>query len=96
MHIGGVNHLQIFYMLRSLHTVSLLKGELTKGLIEYIVKRGYDSDDLLQLSSKKGGYRRAIQLISIVSESYPEMKNKHFLNHVNIFARNSYIDLPPM
>ena len=83
-----------YYVLRSLHAVGLLEGDTTKGLIDYIVKRGYDSDDLLALSSKKGGYRRAIHLISLVADVKPDYKNKHFMAHITAFTQNAMEDLP--
>ena len=45
--MGSVNNIQVYYLLRALHTVGLLQSELTKTLVDYVVKRGYDSDDLL-------------------------------------------------
>jgi hypothetical protein len=55
-------------------------------MVDYLVKRGYDSDDLIAMSSMKGGYRRAVHFISIVAESKPDIKNKHFLRHVEEFT----------
>jgi hypothetical protein len=43
-----------------MHACDLLNDDVIGGLIDYMVKRGYDSDDLLNMSSKKGGYRRAV------------------------------------
>ena len=94
LHLGGVSNLQIFYLMRSLHACTLLDGDATAGLVEYIVKRGYDSDDLMSMSSKKGGYRRAVHLISMVADSKPDLKNKHFLTHIAAFTRSVYKDLP--
>lgn len=71
----------------------MLDGEVTKQLIEYLVRRGYDSDNLMQMSSKVGGYRRAVHLISLVSESKPNLKNKHFLKHVEVFVKNCFQDM---
>jgi hypothetical protein len=61
-----------------------------------MVKKGYDSDDLQQMSSKKGGYRRAVHLICLVAESYPSIKSKQFLRHVSVFTQNCYKDMQPI
>lgn len=68
--------------MRALNTVGLLHEDLTKQLVDYLVKRGYDSDDLMALSGKKDGHRRAVHLIWLVAESFPQIKNKHFLMHI--------------
>ena len=60
LHLGGVDNMQIFYLIRSLHACDLIDEDAISGLIEYLVKRGYDSDDMIAMSSKKGGYRRAV------------------------------------
>lgn len=74
--------------MRALHAVKLLDEDVAKNLVQYLVKRGYDSDDLLNLSSKRGGHRRGILLISIISEAAPDLKNKTFLNQVLAFMQN--------
>ena len=91
--MGSLTNKEIFYLMRAMHTVGMLEDSITKDLINYIVKRGYDSDDLMAMSSKKGGYRRAVQLICMVSEACPQLKNKHFMAHVQIFAQNTYKDM---
>jgi hypothetical protein len=58
--LGVCSNMDIFNLMRSLHAIGLLEDTLSKQLIEYIVKRGYDSDDLMKMSSKKGGFRRAV------------------------------------
>ena len=65
--MGSVNNIQIYYLLRSLSAVNMLDSEVTKQLVEYLVRRGYDSDNLMQMSSQVGGYRRAVHLISLIS-----------------------------
>jgi len=79
--------------MRSLHAVGLLNSELSRSLVDYIVKKGYDSDDLMNMSTKKGGYRRAVQFICLISQTTPTLKNKHFLNHVNVFVEKCYKDM---
>jgi len=49
--MGSVNNIQIYYLLRSLSAVNMLDSEVTKQLVEYLVRRGYDSDNLMQMSS---------------------------------------------
>jgi hypothetical protein len=45
--VGSVNNIQIYYLLRSLNAVNMLDAEVTKQLVEYLVRRGYDSDNLM-------------------------------------------------
>jgi hypothetical protein len=63
MKLGSVNMIHIYYIIRSLNKINILEEEVTKDLIDYLVKRGYDGENLMELSSKKGGYRRAIHMI---------------------------------
>lgn len=44
--LGTVNNIQIFHLMRALSSVGLLDADVTKTLVDYLVKRGYDSDDL--------------------------------------------------
>ena len=60
MKYGGLDNMDVFYILRNLHCIKMTDEEVTKFLIDYIVKKGYDSDDLMAMSSKRGGYRRAV------------------------------------
>ena len=48
---GGCSNLDIFYLIRSLDAVDFLQSDVVKHLVDYLVKRGYDSDDLMALSS---------------------------------------------
>ena len=80
--MGTVTNGEMLYVMRSLSSVGLLDSDLTSNLLDYIVKRGYDSDDLMAMSSQKGGYRRGLQLIWIAAETCPDLKNRHFLQHV--------------
>ena len=82
--------------MRALSTVGYLDADVTKTLVDYLVKRGYDSDDLQSMSSKKGGYRRAVHFISLVAQTKPDIKNKHFLRHVEVFTQNCYKDMKPI
>jgi hypothetical protein len=63
MKLGSVNMIHIYYIIRSMNKINILDEEVTKDLIDYLVKRGYDCENLMELSSKKGGYRRAIHMI---------------------------------
>ncbi len=49
--------------MKALQSLNFINPQVTANLIDYLVKRGYDSDDLMELSSKNGGHRRAIHLI---------------------------------
>ena len=82
MDAGAINNIHIFYLLRAMDAAGLQDPDVTKSLIDYIVKRGYDSDDLQLMSSSVGGYRRAVHFIQLVADNCPKLKNKHFLTHI--------------
>ena len=65
--LGSVSNVQIFSVMRSLHAMDLLNEDITESMIQYLVRRGYDSDDLMSMSSRKGGYRKAVHLITLVA-----------------------------
>mmetsp|Transcript_28801 Transcript_28801/g.43486 ORF Transcript_28801/g.43486 Transcript_28801/m.43486 type:complete len:109 (-) Transcript_28801:163-489(-) len=67
MKIGHATVEDIFYTIRALYTVQFLDEEIANSMVQYLVKRGYDSDDIKGLSSPEGGYRRAIQLITVIA-----------------------------
>ena len=74
--------------MRALAAADLLESDVTKGLVEYLVKRGYDADDIVKLSDGDlSGYRRGIHYLMLVSYSYPSLKNKTFNTHAQIFAQ---------
>mmetsp|Transcript_8608 Transcript_8608/g.14547 ORF Transcript_8608/g.14547 Transcript_8608/m.14547 type:complete len:209 (-) Transcript_8608:107-733(-) len=93
---GTVQLPEIYYVVRAMHCFRLLDSEHAKLLISYIVKRGYDSDSLLELSSKRGGHRRGLLLIEIFSQASPDIKNKKFLNSVQLFAQDAYLRMQPL
>lgn len=49
--LGNVSNIMVFKLMRSLYAVGLLNPELTSSLVKYIVKRGYDHEDLMNMSS---------------------------------------------
>lgn len=87
MQSGSVNMLDVYYVLRALAANNMLDGEVTKALVEHLVRRGFDADDMLNLSDGRvSGYRRGIHYLLLVATSKSDMRNKHFLNHANTFA----------
>ena len=79
---GELNFLSVYYVMRALAAADLLEADVTKGLVDYLAKRGYDSDDLLKLSDGDiSGYRRGIHYLMLVSHSCPGLKNKSFNTH---------------
>ena len=97
--LGSVNNVQIFSIMRSLHAVNLLNEDLTESFISYLVKRGYDADDMIAMSSKKGGYRKAVHLITLVAQTNPDIKNshtKHFFNHIHVFVTQCLKEISPI
>lgn len=94
MKAGGLNNVDIFYLIRSLSTVKLITGDVVKDLVNYLVKRGYDSDDYMAMTKSNSKYRRPVHMISLIADLAPTLKNKHFMNHVQAFTINCYKDMP--
>jgi hypothetical protein len=44
---GGFNNMDVFYLIRSMSALELINGDVIKDLVNYLVKRGYDSDDFI-------------------------------------------------
>lgn len=93
INFGGLSNNDIYFVIRSLYAVNLLDDEMTKKLVEYLVKRGYDSDDLLNLSTAGTSHRKAVHFIWLIADNCPKLKNKHFLTHVSIFAQQAMQEL---
>jgi hypothetical protein len=87
--VGEANCYHCFVALRALHTLGLLDAETSSQVAGYLAKRGYDSDDLLALSSSRGGHRRGLHLLEILSQSAPQLKNKAFLNIALAFCQQA-------
>ena len=94
MNIGAINNIHIYYFLRATDAAGFSDSEVTEVLVEYIVRRGYDAEDLETMSSKEGGFRRAVHFIQLIADTAPNLKNKHFLNHVETFVKNNMDDMP--
>lgn len=83
INFGGLTNIDVHRLLRSLYAVKLLEPNVVDKLVDYVVKRGYDSDDLLTMSKKNAGHRTAVQFIWLIADSHPKLKNKHFFTHVS-------------
>lgn len=46
----ATNH-DIYHIMRALHAVSFLDEGVVRPLVDYLVKRGYDSDELIKMST---------------------------------------------
>jgi hypothetical protein len=57
-----------------------IADEIVTTVIESWVKKGYDSDELVEL-----GTRRAFELIEVLSILKPELDNHIFLSHIKIY-----------
>lgn len=75
----------------------MLDSTVVSPLIDYLVKRGYDSDDLVKMNpfnkDKTRNYRRSVHLIQLVAEGCPKLKNKHFLSHITVFLQQNFMEL---
>jgi len=94
--LGSVNIHQVFSIMRSLNAVNLLDEELTTRFVDYIVKKGYDSDDLLEMGPPKQSHRRAIQLMGLISQTCKNLDNTHFFLHTSVFALHAYKHINPL
>ena len=94
MEVGAINNVHMYYLLRAMDSAGLSDPDITKSLVDYLVRRGYDSNDLAKMSSKLGGFRRAVHFIQLVADTCPKLKNKHFFTHVSIFVQNNMVDMP--
>lgn len=83
LQFGCLTNTDIYVLLRSLYAVKLVEADAVKQLVEYIVKRGYDSDDLLKMGTN---HRKAVHFIWLVADSCPKLKNKHFMTHIAVFV----------
>lgn len=89
---GSANLEDCFVLFRSLHFAGFMDADVVNPLIEYLVKRGYDSNDLQKmnpepLSPGQPNYKRAVNFICLVAEGNPKLKNKHFLTHIKVFTQ---------
>ena len=58
--------------------------------MNYIIKRGYDAEDLLTMNTmNKSNMRRAVHLIMLISYSKPDIKNKHLNNILVAFTKEA-------
>lgn len=66
--------------MRSLAAVDMLESSVTKGLIDYLIKKRSDHEDIIALSKSNTGYKKGIHFIMLIAHSSPEIKNKNMLN----------------
>jgi len=76
----------VYKVMRALASMNILKDQVVNELVQYIIKRGYDAEDMLAMGNKKNDLKRAVHLIMLVSYSKPDIKNKHFINNLEIFT----------
>lgn len=86
MKYGGANLVMVYKVMRALASMNILKDQVVNELVQYIIKRGYDAEDMLAMGNKKNDLKRAVHLIMLVSYSKPDIKNKHFINNLEIFT----------
>ena len=89
MKYGGANLVDVYKVMRALATMNILKDEVASEMVNYVVKRGYDAEDMVAMAGEHeiNSMRRAVHLIMLVSYSKPDIKNKHFLNSIEVFTR---------
>lgn len=77
----------VYYVMRALAACNMLQDDITKGLVDLLVRRGYDAGDYLELSDGDlSGFRRGIHMMMLICQSAPDLKNKDFRTHAQIFA----------
>ena len=54
---GNVSNQEIYVLIRALYAIGLTEPQAVSKLVDYIVKRGYDSDDLLKMKTEDKNYR---------------------------------------
>lgn len=91
---GQPQLLDIYAVIRSLYAVKLCDDSAVKKLVEYLVKRGNDSDHIIKLDSE-GKHRKGVHFIWLVAETAPSIKDKNFLTHVGVYASKTYQDMQP-
>jgi hypothetical protein len=47
---GKANILEVYYVMRSLAAVDMLEPSVTKGLVDYLIKKRSDHEDIIALS----------------------------------------------
>ena len=88
---GHCTYMHIYKVLRAIHVMLGVFGDkemlereqfvpVVEAGIEYLVLRGYDSDDLAEL-----GRNRVANFIAALSELAPGLKNDIFFVHVRVF-----------
>ena len=56
--------------------------EFTQQMIRYWVHKGYDSDELIMLGSKK-----SVAFLVQIAESWPDMDNEFLFIHIQAFVK---------
>jgi len=77
----NIDYMHIYYLVRALSETFQLEESFFSDLIEYIVEKGYDSDELIQL-----GRKQSIGFIESLGRQHPSLSNDLFLMHLRIFA----------
>ena len=74
-----------------------LDEKYTNNFIDYIVKKGYDTQDLLELSPKNESHRRTVQLLHIISQNYGKtFKNQDFFQYISKFSQIAHKQILPI
>lgn len=92
---GQPKLIDIYCVIRSLYAVKLCDDSAVKKLVEYVIKRGNDSDNLIKLDSE-GKHRKGVHFIWLVAEIAPSIKDKNFLTHVGVYAAKTFQDMSPI
>ena len=93
LEVGGIDHVKIYTVMRALAAINMLDGEVTKGLVTYMIKRGYDAEDFLCMNDiNKKNQRRSVHFMMLISYSCPDIKNKYF-NNLLVAYLQQVIDL---
>ena len=77
--------MHIYSVLRSVFKLRAFKlePEFISGLVEYLVAKGYDSDDLTEM-----GRNKAFRFIEVITNLCPELQDEMFLVHLKVYLQS--------
>ena len=84
---GFANIKDILRIVRSLYAIESVNPEIFEGLVEYMVQKGYDHDDFVDM-----GLSKSVTLINNIIMSNPKISNVNFMIHVITFVKRNIND----
>lgn len=80
-----MTNVQIYSVLRSVYKLRafVLEPEFISSLVEYMVAKGYDSDDLTEM-----GRNKAFKFVEVITNLCPELQDEMFLVHLKVYLQS--------